>query len=173
MWKKFLKENLEMILIALAIVLPIRFFVMQPFVVHGSSMEPTYLPRDYIIVDEISYRFRAPERFEVVVFKAPNTTKQYYIKRIIGLPNEEVIIKDGKVTVITPDNQLIVLDEIFLPEGVMTNGSIDINLGPDQYFLLGDNRFASYDSRHWGPISREAIIGRAWLRFDLFSDLNQ
>ena len=108
-----------------------------------------------------------------MVFKAPNTTKQYYIKRIIGLPNEEVIIKDGKVTVITPDNQLIVLDEIFLPEGVMTNGSIDIKLGPDQYFLLGDNRFASYDSRHWGPISKEAIIGRAWLRFDLFSDLNQ
>lgn len=164
MWKKILKENIEMILLALMIVLPIRYFLIQPFVVHGSSMEPNFSPKDYLIVDELSYRFRDPKRFEVVVFKAPNNSKQYYIKRIIGLPNERVIIKNSEIFIVDVNGKTIKLEESFLPQNIKTTGDIDIVLNQDQYFLLGDNRFASYDSRNWGPISKKLIIGRVWIR---------
>jgi signal peptidase I len=164
MWKKILKENLEMILIALMIVLPIRYFLIQPFVVQGSSMEPNFSPRNYLIVDELSYRFREPKRFEVIVFRSPNNLKQYYIKRIIGLPNERVIIKNGEIRIINQKGEEIKLKEDFLPKGTVTKGEVDITLKNDQYFLLGDNRMASYDSRNWGPISKDLIVGRVWLR---------
>ncbi len=164
MWKKIIKENLEMVLIALMIVLPVRYFLIQPFVVHGSSMEPNFYPKDYLIVDELSYRFRDPQRFEVVVFKAPNNSGQYYIKRIIGLPNERVIIKNGEVFVVDQKGKQIKLEEKFLPENVKTLGDIDLTLKENQYFLLGDNRVASYDSRNWGPIDKKAIVGRVWIR---------
>ncbi|MGB9680682.1 MAG: signal peptidase I [Minisyncoccia bacterium] len=164
MWKKIIKENLEMVLIALMIVLPVRYFLIQPFVVHGSSMEPNFYPKDYLIVDELSYRFREPQRFEVVVFKAPNNSGQYYIKRIIGLPNERVIIRNGEVFVVTKNGTQMKLEEKFLPKNIETLGNIDLTLKEQQYFLLGDNRAASYDSRNWGPIERKAIVGRVWLR---------
>jgi len=164
MWKKILKENLEMILIALMVVLPIRYFLIQPFVVQGSSMEPNFFPKNYLIVDELSYRFREPKRFEVIVFKSPNSLKQYYIKRIIGLPNERVIIKNGEIRIINQKGEEVKLKEDFLSQGMVTKGEVDITLKNDQYFLLGDNRIASYDSRNWGPISKELIVGRVWLR---------
>ncbi|MGE4554677.1 MAG: signal peptidase I [Candidatus Paceibacterota bacterium] len=164
MRKEILKENLEMILIALMIVLPIRYFLIQPFVVHGSSMEPNFSQRNYLIVDELSYRFRDPQRFEVIVFKPPNNPQQYYIKRIIGLPNERVVIRNGEVKVFNKEGVEIPIKEDFLPPKTSTPGDIDIVLKENQYFLLGDNRLASYDSRNWGPITKDLIIGRVWLR---------
>lgn len=163
-WRKIIWENVEVILMALLIVLPIRYFLIQPFIVKGSSMEPNFYTQDYLIIDEISYRFRAPERYEVIVLKAPNHPQEYYIKRIIGLPNETVIINNGKVSVITAQNERIDIDESYLAPNTVTSGNLTIKLKPNQYFVLGDNRSVSYDSRNWGPFDRSLIVGRVWLR---------
>lgn len=164
MWKKILQENIEMILIAILIVAPIRYFLIQPFIVHGSSMEPNFYTQDYLIIDELSYRFRAPDRYEVIVFRAPNHPHQYYIKRVIGLPGETVIVESGQVSIIDCSGSLMALEEEFLPEATNTSGNIQLTLGEGEYFVLGDNRLASYDSRNWGPVGGELIIGRVWLR---------
>jgi signal peptidase I len=171
MWKRILWENLEMIIIAFLIVLPIRYFVIQPFIVDGSSMEPTFLSHDYLIIDELSYHFRAPARFDVIVFKAPNHPNQYYIKRIIGLPNETVEIQDGNITIKEQTGQSFNLQEDFLPKDEFTSGNLTINLNSHQYFVLGDNRLASYDSRNWGPVNTNLIVGRVWLRLWPFNHL--
>lgn len=164
MWKRIVLENLEMIIIALLIVLPIRYFLIQPFIVHGSSMEPTFTNQDYLIIDELSYRFRNPNRYEIIVFKAPNHTNQYYIKRIIGLPLETVEIKNGEITITEPSGKKYELQENFLPPNTFTSGSLKITLNANQYFVLGDNRPYSYDSRNWGPLNKNLIVGRVWLR---------
>jgi len=164
MWKKILWENIEMIFIAILIVAPIRYFLVQPFIVHGSSMEPNFYTQDYLIVDELSYRFRTPERYEVIVFKAPNHPDQYYIKRIIGLPSESIKVEDGNISVFDSSGSLIPLNQDFLPEGVNTSGNLNLTIGENELFVLGDNRLASYDSRNWGPLEKELIIGRVWLR---------
>jgi len=163
-WKKIIWENVEVIIIALLIVIPIRYFVIQPFIVKGSSMEPNFYTNDYLIIDEISYRFRQPQRYEVIVLKAPNHPEEYYIKRIIGLPNETVVINNGQVKVITPNNETINIDESYLPPNTLTSGNLTITLKPNQYFALGDNRAVSYDSRNWGPFDKSLIVGRVWLR---------
>jgi len=157
-------ENLEIILIALLVVVPIRYFLVQPFIVHGSSMEPNFYTNDYLIIDELSYHFRSPRRYEVVVFKAPNHSHQYYIKRIIGLPGETIEIKEGKVFVGDKNNQPVELQEKFLPPSLQTSGSVHLTLDSNHYFVLGDNRPVSYDSRNWGPLAKNLIIGRVWLR---------
>lgn len=157
-------EVLETVLIALLIVIPIRYFIAQPFIVHGSSMEPNFYTSDYLIIDELSYHFRSPQRYEVIVFKAPNHPRQYYIKRIIGLPGETVEIKGGKVFVFNKNNQPVELKEQFLPPSVQTAGNIHLTLDENHYFVLGDNRTVSYDSRNWGPLNKDLIIGRVWLR---------
>jgi len=164
MLKRVVWENLEMVLIAFLIVSPVRYFLVQPFVVHGSSMEPNFYSNDYLVVDELSYRFRSPERYEVVVFKAPNQPKQYYIKRIIGLPKETVIIEEGKISVIDNSGKMIDLKEEFLPPSSETSGKLKITLKENQLFVLGDNRASSYDSRNWGPLERDRLVGRVWFR---------
>jgi signal peptidase I len=171
MWRRVLLENLEMIIIAFLIVLPVRYFLIQPFIVHGSSMEPTFFTQDYLIIDELSYHFRVPERYEVIVLKAPNHPNQYYIKRIIGLPNETVEIKNGKVFIIESSGKKIDLQENFLPQSTITSGNLTISLNSEQYFVLGDNRVASYDSRNWGPFNKNLIVGRVWLRLWPFKRL--
>lgn len=164
MWRKIFWENLEMIFIAILIVVPIRYFLIQPFIVHGSSMEPNFNTQDYLIIDELTYRFRNPSRYEVIVFKAPNHLDQYYIKRVIGLPFETIEIKNGQITITNTEGGSFSLQEDFLPEGVNTAGSLELTLNKNQYFVLGDNRVASYDSRNWGPVEESLIIGRVWLR---------
>jgi signal peptidase I len=165
-------EVLKIVLIALAIVIPIRYFLFQPFVVRGASMEPNYYSGDYLIIDEISYRFRDPQRFEVIVFDYPLDPSQRFIKRIIGLPNETVEIKDGKIF-ITKDNSLLVLNENdYLSDQFIESWNSLDNFGPitlkeNEYFVLGDNRNASSDSRRWGILPRENIIGRVYFRISL------
>lgn len=140
----------------------VRYFLFKPFYVKGQSMEPNFYEKDYLIIDELSYRFREPKRGEVVVFKAPNGS-DFYLKRVIGLPGERIKIENGKVIIYNEANpQGLALDEIYLED--QTLGTVMQTLGSDEYFLLGDNRDASYDSRRFGPISRGALIGRAWLR---------
>src|SRR4030043_174613 len=160
----FVWEILKIVIIALVIVVPIRYFLFQPFFVKGQSMEPNFENGDYLIVDEISYRFREPQRGEVVVFKYPRNLSQRYIKRIIGLPGEKIEIKDGKILIFNA-NGIQALDESnYLPIYIVTPGVIQTSLAENEYFVLGDNRPSSSDSRYWGPLPREDIIGRVFFR---------
>ena len=159
----FFTELLKFALIAIIIVIPVRLYVAKPFIVSGASMVPTFENGQYLIVDEISYRFGPPERGDVVIFRYPNDPSQYFIKRIIGLPRETVVIKDSKVSVITTEGETVHLtEEYVVREGNGNNRSV--SLANDQYFVMGDNRPESSDSRVWGVLPKENIIGRAFLR---------
>lgn len=168
----FAWEVFKIFIIASVIVLPIRYFLFQPFIVKGESMIPNFQSGDYLIVDEISYRFSTPRRGDVVVFKYPKDTAQKFIKRVIGLPGETVEIKDGQVTIYKDDNSRI-LDEKYLPNPSGTIGTLKIALAADEYFVLGDNREFSYDSRVWGSLSLKNIIGKVFLRILPVSDLSK
>lgn len=159
----FFRETLQFVLIALAIALPIRFFIAQPFIVSGGSMIPTFANGDYLIVDQLTYYFEDPKRGDVIVFHNPGNQSEFYIKRIIGLPGETVRI-EGKSIVITNTEH---------PEGIRLQepyiraehgGAQDVALGENNYFVMGDNRDASSDSRIWGALDRNLIAGRAFLR---------
>ena len=161
----FFIEVLKIAIISLAIIIPVRYFLIQPFVVKGSSMEPNFSSGDYLIIDEISYRFSEPERGDVVVFKYPKDPSQYYIKRIIALPGEKIQIENGDIVVY--NNEFpggIEIDESYIPKDVNTPGDVDSVVGKDEYFVLGDNRTASSDSRVWGELSKDEIIGKTWVR---------
>jgi signal peptidase I len=166
--KRFTEYTLEIIkviLISLAIIVPVRYFLIQPFYVKGASMEPNFFDHEYLIINEISYRFNAPERGDIVVFKYPRDPSQYFIKRIIGLPNETLEIKDGKIVIFNSDHQDgMVLEENYLEENIKTFGNRTISLGLEEYFIMGDNRLASFDSRSFGPIKKESIVGKVWFR---------
>lgn len=163
---RFVVELVEIVVISLAIILPIRYFLIQPFYVKGASMEPTFDDHEYLIIDEISYRFDAPARGDVVVFRYPLDPKQYFIKRIVGLPGETVTVKDNRVLIKGPgDAEARVLDEsAYLAPGTETAGDRTIALGPDEYFVLGDNRRSSLDGRTFGALPRAFIVGRVWIR---------
>ncbi|MEK9153833.1 MAG: signal peptidase I [Patescibacteria group bacterium] len=161
-------EFLQIIAIAAIVVVPIRYFVFQPFLVKGASMEPNFHEGDYLIIDELSYRLRNPERGEVVVFHFPFDPSQRYIKRVIGLPGETVAIKNGQVDIMAGDGSIVVLSEPYA-QGIYTNtgsatGDANVTLKSDEYFVLGDNRAHSSDSREWGMVNRKFIIGRTILR---------
>src|SRR3989344_4958693 len=142
----------------------VRYFIFKPFNVEGQSMDPTYHEKDYLIIDEISYRFTEPKRGEVIVFRAPTIEKDYYLKRIIGLPGERVKVEDNKVIIYNNDNSqgVVIFEDYTAEEG--TPGVTTVTLEPDEYFVMGDNRNASFDSRRFGPIKRDDIVGRTWLR---------
>jgi signal peptidase I len=159
----FVWEIVQIAIVAMVIVLPIRYFVFQPFFVRGESMEPNFQNGDYLIIDELSYRIREPQRGEVIVFKYPNDTSQRYIKRIIGLPGETIEIEDGQVVVLDQAGEKT-LEEGYLSAGTYTLGEIKKTLSADEYFVLGDNRFFSSDSRRWGTVPEKDIIGRVLLR---------
>jgi len=161
----FLKELFHFALIILFVVLPIRFFVAQPFVVVGTSMEPTFLNKDYLIVDELSYRLSDPKRGDVIIFKFPGgeEKQKYFIKRIIGLPGETVDIKNGVVTIFNSKNPNgFVLNETYIAEP--PRNTLTMTVETDRYFVMGDNRDVSYDSRSWGPLDKREIVGKAFLR---------
>lgn len=151
-------EIVKVVLISLAIILPVRLFLVQPFYVEGASMEPNFYDKEYLIINEISYRFSEPVRGEVIIFKNPKNTKVYFIKRVIGLPGETVETHDGNIYI---NGQ--VLDEPYIANVSFQNYEA-VTLGPDQYFVMGDNRTNSYDSRAIGPIDRHYIIGKVWFR---------
>ena len=163
---RFALELVEIVVISLAIILPIRYFLIQPFYVKGASMEPTFDDHEYLIIDELSFRFRTPERGEVVVFRYPLDPRQYFIKRIVGLPGEKVTVADNQVTVVSPEHPdgLVVDESAYLAPGTLTHGERTVQLGPEEYFVLGDNRSASLDSRTFGPLTEKNIVGRVWIR---------
>ena len=161
--KNSFSELWKFILITVLIVLPIRLFVAKPFIVNGASMDPTFKSGQYLIVDELSFHFRAPKRGEVVVFQYPHDTSRFYIKRIVGLPGETVKIQYGKVSV-QPKGST---ESFTLDESYIVNASADTanyTLGDHEYFVLGDNRPASSDSRAWGNLDIKYIVGRPAIR---------
>lgn len=127
-------------------------------------MEPNFEDGNYLIVDELSFRLRDPQRGEVIVFKYPNNPSQRYIKRIIGLPGETIEVKDAKVVVFNQEGGRILDESEYLSPAIQTPGDIQISLAENEYFVLGDNRYASSDSRRWGALPREDIVGRVVLR---------
>jgi signal peptidase I len=158
-----LSELIRFALITLFIVLPIRIYIAQPFIVSGSSMDPTFKDGEYLIIDEISYRFETPDRGDVIVFRYPQDTTTFFIKRIIGLPGETVDIRDSTVMIEGADGtSTFTLDETYLSHPTWSVSRI--KLGDGEYFVMVDNRPASSDSRVWGPLNEDLIIGRALVR---------
>ena len=189
-------ELIKILLLALIVIVPIRVFLFQPFFVKGASMEPNYSNGQYLLINELGYKttriglgektlytvtpFKKLQRGDVVVFRL-NGTKDYFIKRIIGLPGETIRIDDGTVvTVNTETKNATPMDETaYLPEGHRTICRTEkctraVTLGPDEFYVLGDNRSASSDSREFGAVPREIIVGvtllRAWpvTKFEIF-----
>jgi len=169
----FIWEVLKITVVALLIVIPIRYFIFQPFFVKGQSMEPNFENGDYLIIDELSYRFNEPQRGEVVVFRYPNDPVQRYIKRIVGLPKETVEIKDGKVAVFNQEGSKVLEESEYLVPASYTAGDSKTVLHDDEYYVLGDNRSVSSDSRRWGPLKKDYIIGKVVLRAWPFTTLTK
>lgn len=156
-------EVIKFVVISLLIVVPIRMWIAQPFIVSGASMEPNFFNGDYLIVDEISYNIKNPQRDEVIVLRLPGNSP-FFIKRIIGLPGEKIEIKENKIRILSPEQpEGFVLKEDYL-QNELTYPEMSVILGNDEYFVMGDNRSQSLDSRRWGAILKDNIVGRAFLR---------
>lgn len=162
----FFLDFIEIVVIALAMFVIMYLFLFQPHQVKGNSMYPNFYDGEYLLTDKISYRLNQPRRGEVIIFKAPKNEDYDYIKRIIGLPGETVKISNGKVWV---NGNL--LKEYYLPADSQTFGGNfwqegqALPIPANQYFVMGDNRNHSSDSRDWGPVPKENIIGKAWFRY--------
>ncbi|MFA5966904.1 MAG: signal peptidase I [Patescibacteria group bacterium] len=165
----FIYDVFKTVTTVLGVAFLIRFFLIQPFYVSGQSMEPNFENNQYIIVDQVSYRIHAPKRGDVIVFKYPQNVAFSFIKRIVGLPGETVSVHDGIVTIYNQTNPSgIKLDEPYIK--VYTSGEVKTTLGKDEFFVLGDNRPNSSDSRIWGKLPRHLIIGKVWVVLYPFED---
>jgi signal peptidase I len=156
-------ENVLYILGAIGLAALIQAFVIRPFIVSGTSMDPNIKNKEYLMIDEVTYRIHPPQRGDVVVFKAPPEPSKYYIKRVIGLPGDTVKIKAGVITIVNATHP----DGFTLSEPYITHTQKDDvtrTVPEGQYFVMGDNRSGSYDSREWGFLPIENIRGRALLR---------
>lgn len=162
----FFWEVVKIVVVALAIIIPVRYYLFQPFFVKGASMEPAFNDGDYVLIDEVTFRFRDPQRGEVVVFRSPQDHSQFYIKRVIGLPGEQIQIKNSQITIFNGQNPKgFILDESdYLDSDTMTIGNLKEKVGSNEFFVLGDNRLHSSDSRLWGGVNKTLVTGRVLLR---------
>ncbi len=178
----FFAELVKVVLLALLIIIPVRTFIFQPFFVQGASMEPNFHDGEYLIVNELGYktttvaaadkelfsvdRFKDFERGDAIVFRYPMNPNQFFIKRIVGLPGEKVVVEDDKVIIFNDENPngFTLDEEVYLPSHVKTSGKSEHELGENGFYVLGDNRSHSSDSRSWGPLSGDMIIGKVLLR---------
>lgn len=164
--KKILTDIFDIaktVLIVFVVAYTIRYFLFQPFVVDGHSMDPNLTNAEYLIVNKLSYKLHEPKRGDIIVFTAPGTPEYDYIKRIIGLPGEKISIKNSKLYI----NDTLFKEE-YLDKNITTTiqgnkkATLEVTLSENEYFVLGDNRDHSSDSRVWGPLPKENIIGKAW-----------
>ncbi|GIW66243.1 MAG: signal peptidase I [Candidatus Parcubacteria bacterium] len=167
MLKSFLIEIGELFLIFILVFLPVRILIFEPFVVIGESMEPNFHNADYLIVCKICTKLKDPERGDVIVFIPPVESKKYYIKRVVGLPGEKIVIKNNKIYIFNSKYK----DGFELKESYLLKNEnfymedLEITLGNDEYFVLGDNRNESFDSRKWNhQLKKDKIIGRVILK---------
>lgn len=175
--KQSFKQNfwewVKVITVALLISLPIRYFVAEPFIVNGASMDPTFSTGQFLIVDRVTYHFEKPGRGDVIIFEYPNNPSVYYIKRIVGLPGETIKIKDGHVSIANEANPKgFRLDETYVIPSHTSYENLETTLSPTQYFVMGDNRGASSDSRVWGPLEEKFIVGRPIIRLLPFTAIS-
>lgn len=169
-FKEIVKEFVIFAIIAFGIVIPFRIYVAEPYLVDGRSMSPTFETADYLIVDKVNYGIGKFGRGSVVVFRYPNDPSKSFIKRIIGLPGETIKIQDNKVTIINPDHlEGFDLDQSYIVHTSL--GSYEKTLSSDEYFVMGDNRAESFDSRSWGPLNKKYILGKPILRLFPFSKI--
>ena len=161
----FLLELVKVAVLAGITIAFVRYFLFKPFYVKGASMEPNFFDKEYLIIDELSYRLRAPERGEVIVFKYPENPKEFFLKRIVGLPGERIKVAEGQITVYNKEHpEGIILSEPYLSQDLPTIGERITALSEDQYFVLGDNRPNSYDSRRFGAVDKSLVVGRVFFR---------
>jgi len=167
----FLLDTLEIITTAFAIFVVLFLFVVQIHEVNGNSMLPNFQDHEYVLTDKLTYKFRNPRRGEVVIFKAPPHPRDEYIKRLIALPGEKIKIKNNQIIIYNQEHPTgFVLNENYLTDEVVTRGKSEIP--PDKivaipeghYLVFGDNRENSSDSRHWGEVKEEYLVGRAVVR---------
>jgi signal peptidase I len=169
--ENFIIETLKFSLVAILIVLPFRMFIAQPFLVSGASMSPNFETGNYLIVDQLSYNFEDPQRGEIIIFRYPNDPKKFFIKRVIGLPTETVKISSSKVFIKNTENPNgFELDEPYLQN--TSSKDTETTLNEDEYYVMGDNRPASSDSRVWGVLPKDLIVGRAFLRLFPFNKID-
>lgn len=172
---EFVWETAKVVILSLVIILPVRYYLIQPFFVKGSSMVPNFHDKEYILVDKWTYRLGRPDRGDVIVFKYPGNPKEYFIKRIVGLPGETVLVPGDNTVKVFNDrypNGFTLNEKGYLPDANHTfcTGNFPfcgtrVTLQPDEYFVMGDNREHSSDSRFFGPVDRaEFFSGIAWLR---------
>lgn len=162
----FFMDFMETIVVALSIFIVVYLFLVQPHEVKGSSMEISFHNNEYILTDKISYRFVKPKRGDVIIFKAPNNPDVDYIKRVVGLPGDQVKVEKGGVYV--NDQKLTenyLREKTYLYPGSSMVEGINITVPKDYLFVMGDNRAHSSDSREFGPIQKDSIIGKAFLRY--------
>lgn len=171
--KSFWSDLLRFAVIAIIVILPIRLFIAQPFVVSGASMEPAFHNGQYLIVDELSYHFEDPKRGEVIVFKYPFENR-FLIKRVIGVPFDTVILDKGITSIQNSAHPKgFTLSEPYVEaKRNFTEGHIERTLKAGEYFVMGDNRLESSDSRIWGPLNRGQIVGRPLLRLFPISSIS-
>lgn len=178
----FILEIIKIVVLAFVIIVPVRVFLFQPFFVQGASMEPNFEDKEYLIINELGYKktsvgfgdtnfftvnpFKEIKRQHVIVFRYPLDPGKYFIKRVIGLPGEKIEVKEGSVTVFNQQNPNgMSLDEAaYLSKSVRTTGDLSVTLASDEYFVMGDNRMFSSDSRVWGPVKEKFIMGEVLLR---------
>jgi len=161
-------EIAKFTLVTLIIVVPFRIFIAQPFIVSGASMDPTFEDGEYLIVDQLSKRFGDIERESVVIFRYPKDQTKFFIKRVIGLPGETIEMNEGVITIWNDEYPTgsggLELEEPYVDDKNMKRDNFSITLNNDEYFVLGDNRLNSLDSRAWGPVHEKLIIGRPIVR---------
>ena len=155
----WLHDLLTFLIVVLFVIVPFRMFIAQPYLVTGASMDPTFKTGQYLIVDQFTYHFKDPERGSVIIFKYPRNPKEYFIKRVIGLPNETIRVSQDGVRIINASHpEGFLLNEPYIVYA--RNDEATYKLGPNEYFVMGDNRIGSSDSRMWGPLPRDLMIGR-------------
>lgn len=163
----FFLDFIETAVVALAIFVVIYLFLFQPHQVKGNSMYPLYHNSEYLLTNKLSYRLGSPQRGDVVIFKAPKNEDYDYIKRIIGLPEEKIKILNGSILI----NNQPLNEKDYLPQDIKTSAGLflsegkELTMPEEEYFVLGDNRNASSDSRDWGTVPLKNIIGKAWFRY--------
>lgn len=159
-------DLVETFVMAGAIFVVVYFFLVQPHQVTGDSMLPNFSNGEYILTDKVSYHFRPPKRGEVIVFKAPKSQEKDFIKRIIALPGEKIKVESGEISINQEklEEGYLPSTMITLPKSLVSEGQ-EIVVPLDEYFVLGDNRQHSSDSRDWGTVPKDLIVGRAWLRY--------
>ncbi len=160
--------------IAVALAITIRMFIAAPYLVAGPSMEPTFQNSDYLIADRLSYVFSSPQRGDVIIFKIPVNQGETLIKRIVGIPGDTVSLSDDTVTITNTEHpEGVALSEPYLDHADLGGASgMEVTLAADEYFVLGDNRKVSFDSRLWGALPRKNIIGRAFVRLYPVSEIS-